>query len=55
MVHRLDVCWFVGVTESPGSEARFAVARSLTPKDYKILNYCCVDPISNLELHLGLI
>lgn len=25
---------------SPGSEARFAVARSVTPKDYGMLNHC---------------
>lgn len=40
---------------SPGSEARFAVARSVTPKDYKILNHCHRDPISNRKLHLGFI
>ena len=40
---------------SPGSEARFAVARSVTPKDYKILNHCHRDPISHRKLHLGFI
>lgn len=37
-----------------GPEARFAVTRSVTPKDYKMLNYDNVDPIRKLKQHLGI-
>lgn len=34
--------------------AKFAAARFVIPKDDRILNYCSVDLISNLRLHLGI-
>lgn len=55
VMHRLCVYQIYGgsVVTRDGSEARYTVTRSLTPKDYKMPNYDNVDPIKKLKLHLG--